>query len=178
MNSSKLHCANWTENETFIEDKINYWVGGVVVLIVSIIGIVLNVIGICLISRRLLSRNIFNHLIVILFVVDCFYLTLMIFFVMDQNLGLSNTLLIILFPHVTYPLCHICFTMSILMTIGIAYERCNAIRDPIIHRQQLLSSKFRRTKLIKYMLPIILYAITFNAPKFFEFELTWTANKR
>ena len=118
------------------------------------------------------------EIIVILFVVDGFYLTLMIFFVMDQNLGWSNTLLIIIFPNVTYPLCHICFTLSILITIGIAYERCNAIRDPIIYRQQLLSSKFRRTKLIKYMLPIILCAITFNAPKFFEFELKWPTEER
>ena len=47
-----------------------FWIGGVIALFTSVLGILMNIIGICVISTRLSKRNIFNHMIVILFIVS------------------------------------------------------------------------------------------------------------
>ena len=78
-----------------------------------------------------------------------------------------------MFPKFTYPVWSISLTLSIFLTVGIAHERYIAIKYPIIHRQRMRSGKYRRITLMKYTVCVLLCAIIFNLPKFFEIEIDW-----
>ena len=175
MNDSSVECPIWTEDEYIIAENVIYWIGGIVVITISTIGIVLNLAGVCLISKRLSKQNIFNHFIVILFHVDMIYLILMLFYVMELKLRWFS---IKTFPKFIFPLCHVFFTLSIFMTLGIAYERSVAVRRPIHRRQQMLSLKYRQRSLAKHISSIVFYALVFNIPKFFELESIWIHKER
>ena len=178
MNSSKIKCNNLTDNEYLIFDNVEYWVGGIVVIVISIIGILLNICGICLITKRLSKQNTFNHLLVFLFLVDMIYLVLSILYVMQIKLYVTNYILNLIFPKLIFPFCHVFLTLSVFMTLGIAYERSVAVKRPLHRRQQMLSRRFRQTSLAKCIVSIVFYAILFNIPKFFEFESSWIPNER
>ena len=178
MNATVLNCTNRTEKEYIILDFVYYWIGGVVVILISIIGIILNIGGIWLISKRLSRQNTFNHLLVFLFLVDMIYLILTILNVMLNKLLWTNYILKLMFPKVIYPLCHVFLTLSVFMTLCIAYERSVAVKRPLHRRQQMSSKKFRQTSLAKCILSIVFYAFIFNIPKFFEFESTLNSKER
>ena len=178
MNKSELNCTERTEKEIKTTELFHYWVGGVAVIIISIIGIVLNIAAIRNIIPRLSSNHIFNHLIVTLFIVDSLCLFMAIIWSTTVKMGFNIEFLIIIYPKFIHPVSQILLTLSIFMTIGISHERFVAIKSPITHRQKMLSAKFRRITLMKYLLPILFFAVLFNIPKFFETELNWKATKR
>ena len=172
------NCTERTVKETEMVEYFHYWVGGVAVSIISIIGILLNIVAIRLVMPRLSFHHIFNHLIVTLFIVDSLCLFAAIGWATTMKMGFNIEFLILMFPKCTHPMSQICLTLSIFMTIGISHERFAAIKNPIIHRQNMMSAKFRRITLLKYLMPILLFAVLFNVPKFFETELNWKATKR
>ena len=179
MNNTTFECATWTDNDRNIYFGFSYWMGGIAVILVAIVGIILNLAGTCLIiAYRLSKHNIFNHLIIFLFIVDSFFLFVEIIVVLVQNLDVKNEMLTIMFPKFAYPMSAICLTLSVFLTVGIAHERYIAIKHLIVHSQQNSSAKFRRTKIIKYILPMLFCAIAFNIPKFFEAELEWPKRNR
>ena len=173
VNDLSPDCPIFSIQDIKTYEDIRYWVGGVGVCLVSLIGLVLNSLSIFAISRNLSTHNIFNHLICMLFIVDSMYLFLETTHALHRRLGLLENELKILFPLVTRPLKKICFTWSIFMIVGIAHERCVAIKYPILHRQNMMNDSFRRLYLFKYILPILFCGIAFNVPKFFEAKLSW-----
>ena len=72
-----------------------------------------------------------------------------------------------------YPLRNISMTASILMTVAIAHERYDAIRQPVQYREMMVDSDVRRKHFMKYIMTIILISVVFNIPKFFELRVQW-----
>ena len=173
MDHSSIECPIFSNQDIQIYDDIRYWVGGVGVCLLSLVGLILNSVSIFVISRNLTTQNIFNHLIGILFVVDSIFLFLETTHAIHRRLGLLENELQIIFPLFTRPWKKISFTWSIFMIVGIAHERCIAVKYPIQHRQNMMNDAFRRLYLIKYILPILFCGIIFNIPKFFEARLCW-----
>ena len=91
-------------------------------------------------------------------------------FMTEYGIYLRNKI----FPLEVRPLKKISFTWSIFMIVGIAHERCVAVKYPIQHRQNMMNDAFRRLYLLKYILPILFCGILFNIPKFFEAKICWT----
>ena len=176
--STTIHCPSFTEQDGMILVQFRYWVGGVMVSIVSITGFLLNLVAICVLLTRLSNHNNFNHLMVILFVLDSLYLLLSMITTIQRRFGLKNRTITILYPKFTYPISSISLTLSIFMTVGMAHERYIAIKHPITHRQRMTSAKFRRINLLKYMILIVFLAVGFNISKFFEAELVWFSSKK
>ena len=174
MDHSSIECPIFSNQDIQIYDDIRYWVGGVGVCILSLVGLMLNSVSIFVISRNLTTQNIFNHLIGILFVVDSIFLLLETTHAIHRRLGLLENELQIIFPLFTRPWKKISFTWSIFMIVGIAHERYVAVKYPIQHRQNMLNDAFRRLYLLKYILPILFCGIIFNIPKFFEARLCWS----
>ena len=170
---SQIDCPIFSNHDMQIYDDIRYWVGGVGVCFVSLVGLTLNSVAIFAISRNLTTQNIFNHLIGILFIVDSIFLLLETTHAIHRRLGLLENELQIIFPLFTRPWKKISFTWSIFMIVGIAHERCVAVKYPIQHRQNMMNDAFRRLYLLKYILPILFCGIIFNIPKFFEARLCW-----
>ena len=178
MENYILNCTERTDKEKEMIAYFHYWVGGVAVNSISIIGILLNIVAIRRVIPRLSTQHIFNHLIVTLFAVDSMCLVIAIAWSSALNMGWNIEFLIVIFPKFTHPMSQICIALSIFMTVGISHERYVAIKSPIIHRQKMLSAKFRRITLMKYLLPIFFVAVSLNVSKYFELDLKWKPPKR
>ena len=172
-NNTPLYCPEWSEDDYKVMDAIEYWVGGVTVCCISIPGLLLNVIAIYVLATRNAMHNTFNSLLISLFAFDSFYLFFETIETFRRRFQLETRLHTILLPKLIYPLTIISLSASIFMTVGVAHERYDAIKQPILHRQSMRSAKFRRNKFIKYFMIVCLCAVSFNIPKFFEVELKW-----
>ena len=132
----------------------------------------MNIVGILvLLKHRSASLNIFNDLIIILFVVDSLFLCTVITYSLQKSINLQIRTLTLLVPKVAYPMQHMTITSSIFMTLGITHERYVAIKYPLIHRQRMISAKYRRISLMKYITVALFCAFAFNIPTFFEVRL-------
>ena len=171
--SPSLQCPVWTEEEEKMIGQVEYWVGGIFVCCLSIPGMLMNLIAILALVTKTSSQTTFNSLLISLFVFDSIYLFFETIETFRRRFNLESTLHTILLPKVIYPLTIISLSASIFMTVGVAHERFDAIKKPIIHRQSMRSSKFMRKKFIMYILIVCFFAIGFNIPKFFEVDLVW-----
>ena len=72
-------------------------------------------------------------------------------------------------PQFLYPLNYISMTGSILMTVGVALERYIAVTRP--HYYNSVMKESSRCRLMQYLLPVTLFSLLFNVPKFFEHEV-------
>ena len=174
-NNTEIDCPpDYSEFEkTFL-----FWVDGVAICSVSIPGLLLNVIGIFIITKHKSMHNIFNYLLISLFIFDSSYILVTMLnqsFMKQFGVAFPNHVLpkyyLLIYPHLMHPLKHISFTASIFMTVTISYERNLAISKPIQHRISMESKRTRRLKLFLYILLVVLASIIFNIPKFMEAEI-------
>ena len=120
-------------------------------------------------------QSFFNSLLISLFVFDSMFLfsTMMANILQTyshHNYPLQSSIPLIAFAYIFNPLSSISLTASIYMTIGVSYERFVAIKRPIIHRQAIESSRFRRQNLLRYVLSVVIFSLSFNFAQFFELE--------
>ena len=173
-NISTLKCPHLTNEDKELYKSFSYWVGGIGISCVAIPGLCLNLVAICvLIKSASHRRNNFHSLIASLCGFDSVFLTLDLIDAFRKYFNFENSILILLFPHIIYPIRNMAFTASIFMTVAIAYERYTAIKYPIQHYQLLRSRKFRRKMLLRYISVVFIFAIAFNIPKFFETRIQW-----
>ena len=175
--SSSLHCPEFSEGTNYINEQLSFWVGGVLVCVITSTGILLNLITIFVLHNDSTLKNVFNLLFISLIVNDNISLVLMTFETFKTNLGLHTWLHEILYPYFTLPFINISLTAAIFLTIIIAHERYMATRYPITHRQSLISTSERRKLFSKYILCVMTSTIIINVPKFFEAELMWNCAK-
>ena len=172
-NDTTLYCPIWTKHDYELIDAFEYWVGGVALCCISIPGLLMNLMAIYILSTRTAMHSTFNSLLISLFVFDSMYLFFETIETFRRRFHLETRIHTILLPKFIYPLTIISLSASIFMIVGIAHERYDAIKQPIVHRQSMRSAKFRRKKFVKYILIVCLCAICFNIPKFLEVELKW-----
>ena len=120
-NISLLNCPHLTNEDKQLYNLFSYWVGGVGISCVAIPGLCLNLVAICvLIKSASTRRNNFNPLIASLCGFDSVFLLLDLIDAFRKYFNFENSILIILFPHVIYPIRNMAFTASIFMTMAIA----------------------------------------------------------
>ena len=167
------NCYILTEYEGRVLYKFEYWIGDLSVCILSIIGIILTLVFVCIFFRSLSNPTTFHHLMVVLFLADCVYLFLALLHRIEILFEIELVLLTIIYPTFTYPMSSIILTMSIYLTVAMAHERYIAIKNPLSHQRDMMSSKYRRRMLFKYLFFIVLCAVGFNFTKFFEAYIVW-----
>ena len=175
--TSSLNCPIWTPEDQKLIDQVEYWVGGIFVCCLSIPGMLMNLIAILALITKSSNHTTFNSLLISLFAFDSIYLFFETIETFRRRFKLESRLHTILLPKLIYPLTIISLSASIFMTVGVAHERYDAIKKPIIHRQSMRSTKFMRKKFIIYILIVCCFAIGFNIPKFFEVDLAWIPEK-
>ena len=166
-------CDAWTIEEMITMDNISFWLEGVVISGLSIVGIFLNLLGIRILIMKESAQNLFNYLLITLFIADSVYLVLANMESLLNVLIASDYLYFLLFPNFIYPGRWMAMTMSIFMTVAIAHERYVAVRYPIKHRTQEKSAKFRWRRLGKYVITSVVLAILSNLPHAFESKFRW-----
>ena len=175
--TSSLNCPIWTPEDQKLIDQVEYWIGGISVCCLSIPGMLMNLIAILALITKSSNHTTFNSLLISLFAFDSIYLFFETIETFRRRFKLESRLHTILLPKLIYPLTIISLSASIFMTVGVAHERYDAIKKPIIHRQSMRSTKFMRKKFIIYILIVCCFAIGFNIPKFFEVDLAWVPEK-
>ena len=85
-----------------------------------------------------------------------------------QRLDFETPIHTILYPHFLYPLSAIALSGSIYMTVAVAIERYIAVYHPLDYNRVVQDSTSHLRRLLCYLLPVIVFSVVFNIPKFFE----------
>ncbi len=168
MSATTVQCPELTADDWALIDRTAFWAEGILQTGVSVVGIVSNVIfSLILLSKREL-RNSFNLLLVALACFDSAYLLGAILDSVRRSFRAASALHIELFPHFIYPLHAIALTGSIFLTVGIAFERYIAVHNPINYNRAMNDARATRSRVLKFLVPVLLGAVMFSVPKFFE----------
>ena len=176
QNGSNISKDTHTANESYESDlestniNLNLYIGGYFTLTTTIVGFVLNMIGIYLLSRRQGLQNIFNIIFMVNLIFDTTYLIFQAIRSVNTHLISSSNP-----PKATsYILTNsgerFTYIASVLMLIALTHSRYQAATSPHEYRQiKLLWSK-RRNQLLKYIFPTMFFASLFTIPVIFEID--------
>ena len=150
--------------------NLNLYIGGYCTLTITVIGFVLNMVGIYLLSRREGLKNIFNIMLVINLIFDTIYL------VFQATRSVSTHFISSSHPSTvtSYILTNsgerFTYISSVLMLIALTHSRYQAATSPYEYRQIKRRWSKRRTQLLKYLVPTIFVATCFSIPVIFEID--------
>ena len=151
------------------ESSLLFWVKGVCILLISIIGICLNITTICIIfpqTRQL--KSIFSVLIVALFASDTIFLAIqasisLIYHILCVSSKTSSKA----YAKVLLPLWNISLAHSIFITIALTIERYISLLHPKLYFILIKRATSRRLCFLVYVAPITIFTFLFHIPSFF-----------
>ena len=167
--STPIFCPVWTQHDRNVVGAFEYWVGGVAVCCLSIPGIIVNVVAIYILCSKVLIYTAFNSLLISLFTFDSLYLFFETIETFRRRFHFETRVHLLILPKFTYPMIFICLSASIFMTLGVAHERYDAIKNPIRHRQLMTSAKHRRKKVILYIMIVTVQASSYKLQQDLKF---------
>ena len=169
-----------TDNQWTFYDNISWWLEGLGSIIIGSLGIIFNITTIIVVLGSDLAASFFNWLLVCLALFDSLFLLTGILEAFRNHVG-SSYVHDYVFVMFLYPFRSVAMCCSIYMTITLAVERHNALITPVAcHRRgsicpanRTLNNYFKThwKRVIKYVGPIVIFAILFYLPKFFELRL-------
>ena len=147
-----------------------------IVIGVAIAGILMNLIGVYILSSRQSMKNTFNKLLISLYCTDSLFLVAYIYLSLTLSYIKVQSSVITIISRCTKLFYSFAFKCSIFFTVGTAHERYIAMQHPITHSIDMSTGRHRRLRLIKYILPITISAIILSIPEYMEFEFFWKSN--
>ncbi|XP_023333119.1 FMRFamide receptor [Eurytemora carolleeae] len=171
----RMECGNHTDEDLELISSFNYWLEGVLMIIVGIFGLVGNSVSILVLASREM-RNSFNYFLIVLSTTDnlFIFITLLDYSftrVFSWPIDFDSEVYAIFFPRVFYPLNNISMTLSIFLVMVITHERYIAVCHPHAYRQN--EAEGGGTRVLICTCIVLIPAIIINIPKFFETELTF-----
>ena len=137
---------------------------------IAVVGLILNLIGICFLSTGPRRGKILSLMVSSLFAFDAIFLLCQVLKNVEEwiiNIGRKNfkAFLIIMTSTIRASI-----ISSIFMLVAISRVRLNAIRQPFQHNNALLSWKERRNYWLRYCIPIVLSSLILTSPVLLEVE--------
>jgi len=150
-----------------LNSSIEFWVVGIMITVVSVAGILGNIICILMFQYQTLNMTqTFASLLKWLAVIDSLFL---VFCLMVFSLPvISQHYKIWIFPYVLpslLPCTSIALTGSLYCVIALSFERYFSISN---------SGQQNKGSFFGYILPVIVFSTCFNFPKFFEFSTNFS----
>ena len=146
----------------------SWWVETIGNLSFGSFGLFLNLVTIIILSSSTMWNNFFNRLLICLAVFDILYLSCEISEVFRHR---HNTFLQQkMFVNLVYPMRNIFMFSSVYMTVVLAFERYQAITDPVKYRVKMVGTTMNSQLLIN-VVPGILFSILYYIPKFFDLNV-------
>ena len=170
--NENMTCGNSRNSQYQVEfyQDFNWWVGGVLSIFTSVLGIILNTISICVLCNRRIRASLFNRLLVCLAIMDSLFLAATIFDALTRKLiTLYSFHHVFIFVHILYPARSMLICSSTYMTVGLSYERYAFLTKPIHQRARHNTNTYSRLAL--YCSLIITFSILYYIPRFFDLEL-------
>ena len=147
---------------------LTFWLGGIVDPSVAIAGLIANLVGVLILCKDNM-RNSFNFLLIARICMESSFLVCRIIEADRTVHRLLHGVARHFHQYFLLP-ASISMTASIFMMVGIAQERYIAVHNPINHRQAIDSPGACRRRLVKYVVPVVILAVTVNLPRFFEYN--------
>ena len=177
--SRVTNCSHYKEDADKYED-LEWWVDGVVIIIISSIGIISNLLSIpVLLSRQL--TNVFYRTLASLAIFDTIFLICDLLESIRRNhyqrgspcdeVPFFQTIHLFLFPKFLRPLQMIAMMASTYATVVVALGRYLAVAKPIT--TMVSSGRGSWKTVLIYILPVILCSFLFKLPIFWEFYNEW-----
>ena len=163
--SSMCNVSHMTlENEQFFEEY-NWWVETIGNLSFGCVGVFLNLATIIVLSSSTMLNNFFNRLLICLAVFDTLYLSCEISEVFRHR---HHTFIQQqIFVYFTYPMRNIFMFSSVYMTVVLAFERYQAITNPVKYRSKMVGTSMN-SHLISNVVPGFSFAVVYYIPKFLD----------
>ena len=177
--SFMTNCSHYNEgNEKYKE--LEWWVDGVVIIVISSVGIISNLLSIpVLLSRQL--TNVFYRTLASLALFDTIFLICDFLESIRRNhyhrgspceeVPLIQTIHLYLFPKFLRPLQMIAMMASTYATVVVALGRYFAVAKPIT--TMVSSGRGSWKTVLMYIFPVILFSFLFKLPIFWEFYCDW-----
>ena len=163
-----------TESQWDLYYKISWWIQGIVSLVLSSIGILLNsVAAIVLVYSNKKKTASFNRLLACLALFDNLYLLSGISEAFRGYIIKQSYYYDYIFVMLIYPIRGMVMFCSIYTTVVLAMVRHNAVTRPLDYMIRVRTETFDSpSNVIKYIIPLTIGSIIFYLPKFFEFKIT------
>ena len=157
----------YQDNITFF---LNRYIDGYATLVTACIGLSFNTVGTYFLLRGKGYKQMFNLLLAINLMFDTTYLVFQILRSLHTHF-VSFTR----HPSVGYYIImnsgeRSTYILSVLMLVGLAHSRYQAVTNPYEGRKIRLYWSVRRKQLLKYLLPAIFFATCFTVPTMFEID--------
>jgi len=174
-------CPSLSDKDQTLVNQLNEYFTGIIKIVICSVGILTTFVSLTVLAREHFRKNIFHQLLLCLSASDLLHLLCNLIHsigsiwthypvctpqVPDCNLGVY--LYSFLTPHLLHPLIPISMTASIFLVIALAFERSAAVTRPLA--RLAMSSGL----LWRYLLPVVVFAFSINAPKFNEFKIFHT----
>ena len=157
--------ANSTDSDNDDENLfMKFWFDGVFRIFIGCLGFSMNSLAIWILISHKKMQSMFLHILTCSLIFDNGYLVMDMLTLLYYNIKVEA--LIWILPYITFPFTDIFYTANILITICLAHERYALISDSGLYRQTMSIAKFRHHRLIKYMIPIVLFSFMFNINSF------------
>ena len=153
-------CENYTKGGENYQ-LTSLWIDTFIQDVVTGIGIIGNIL-ICVILMQKNVRNTFNQLRVALALFDIIMLITM--FTTNVLFRSLKDILQAVYPVFLWPLKSFAMTISVFMTVAIAWERHGAINDPYTYKT------YQEYRAMKYVSSLTVASVILNMGKFFELQ--------
>ena len=172
MSESDVDTEN-QDHQSSLDDLpsyLNLYIGGYAILFTACIGLVLNVSGIFLLSRKKGYKNILNMLRIINLMADTIYLVFQAIRAVDTNFPRLSRQPSASYYILTNSAERFTCIASVLSFIALNHCQYKAVEMPFWGRRITMDGSVRRKQLMKYLLPIIFLATFFTLPIIFEVD--------
>ena len=157
-------CKNFTEDGGYSYQLTSWWSDTFIQDVVTSIGIIGNILICVILMQKKTRRNTFNQLRVALALFDIVMLiTMFLSFVLLRS---AKDILQTVHPVLLWPLMSFSSTISVFMTVAIAWERYGAINNPYTYKS------YQEYCAMKYVSSLSVAAFILNFGKFFELQPT------
>ena len=167
-------CVDLSDWEWEIHYQFRWWLEGIGILLVGMVGIIFNMIAISVLQTKEMVVIRFNNLVVCLAIADNIFLLTSIFYHIGHSFGFQIQQSYVhqrLFASVVYPWRAISMCCSTYITVALALDRYNAVANPAKYKASMRSITHPIIKILHCTMPIICVSILFNIPRFFDLSI-------
>ena len=178
MESNSSICKT-SESQNEFSNNYLWFVNGVIVVCIAILGIFLNSTSLYIIQNKKVKETIFNTFLMcatmidILLLLNIIYTSATIHLLTPYLTSCASNIYLRIYTTIIYPSHRMLILCSFYTHVLLAYERYNCIANPVevLIRNKLNKNKNRYAKVISQTLPVILLSIVFNIPTIYDLKI-------